>query len=412
MKRFPDGFLWGAATAGHQVEGGNINADLWPLEWAEDSIFDEPSGDACDHYHRYPEDVSLLADLGFTAYRFSLEWSRIEPEPGYFSRAALDHYRRMLDLCLSLGLTPVVTFNHFTLPRWMAGEGGWGSERSPERFARYSSKVTEHLGDLLSWVCTLNEPNVIEMLIGTGVLPMGFGDRGSLVQARMVHASPAVGGFDPSRFQMGLISGNLERMASAHEHATQAIKSAAPNVKVGWTLALIDLQPVAGGERRFEEARRRGQTDWLSVSAGDDFVGVQTSSRELIGPDGNVPPAEGTPTMQTGWEIYPEALGHTVRLAAEHGGVPVLVTENGMATHDDEARIAYTRAALKGLAGAIDDNVEVLGYFHWSLLDNFEWTSGYSKTFGLVAVDRETLDRTVKPSARWLGQVARSNGLE
>ena len=116
--------------------------------------------------------------------------------------------------------------------------------------------------------------------------------------------------------------------------------------------------------------------------------------------------------MQTGWEVYPEALGHTVRLAAEHAGVPVLVTENGMATDDDEARIAYTRAALEGLAECIDDGVDVRGYLHWTLLDNFEWTAGYSKTFGLIAVDRETFARTVKPSARWLGQVARRNGLD
>ena len=126
---FPDGFLWGAATAGHQVEGGNVNADIWPLEWAPDSIFNEPSGDACDHYHLYREDITVLRELGLNAYRFSLEWSRIEPEPGYFSRAALDHYRRVVGTCHELGITPVVTYNHFTLPRWMAGDGGWLDDR-------------------------------------------------------------------------------------------------------------------------------------------------------------------------------------------------------------------------------------------------------------------------------------------
>ena len=130
MTSFPHGFLWGAATAGHQVEGGNVNADLWPMEWAENSTFNEPSGDACDHYHRYPEDIALLAELGLNAYRFSLEWSRIEPEPGFYSRAALDHYRRMIESCLNLGVTPVVTYNHFTVPRWMAGGGGW-ARRTP-----------------------------------------------------------------------------------------------------------------------------------------------------------------------------------------------------------------------------------------------------------------------------------------
>ena len=127
--RFPEGFLWGAATAGHQVEGGNVNADLWPLEWDEPSLFTEPSGDACDHYHRYPEDIATLADLGLNAYRFSLEWARIEPEPGYFSRAALDHYRRMVACCLEHDVTPVVTYCHFTTPRWFAGSGGWARRR-------------------------------------------------------------------------------------------------------------------------------------------------------------------------------------------------------------------------------------------------------------------------------------------
>jgi beta-glucosidase len=409
MAGFPQGFLWGAATAGHQVEGGNVNADLWPMEWAEHSTFNEPSGDACDHYHRYPEDMSLLAELGLTAYRFSLEWSRIEPEPGSYSRAALDHYKRMMERCLNLGVTPVVTYNHFTVPRWMAGRGGWSAADAPVRFADYASRVTAHLGDLLSWVCTLNEPNLMAMMRSTGVLAMGAGDRGPAPDP--VEAAAGVGGFDPARYRMGIVAADIEQMATAHRLAVQAIKATTGTVKAGWTLALVDLQPAEGGEARWLEARRLGQTDWLSVSADDDFVGVQTYSRTRIGPDGRLPLPEGTPTMQTGWEVYPEALGHTVRLAAEHAGVPILVTENGMATDDDEARIAYTRAALEGLAECMEDGIDVRGYIHWTLLDNFEWNAGYSKTFGLIAVDRGTFVRSVKPSAHWLGQVAQRNGI-
>ena len=409
-RTFPDGFLWGAATAGHQVEGGNVNADIWPLEWVPGSVFNEPSGDACDHYHRYREDVSSLRDLGLNAYRFSLEWSRIEPEPGYFSRAALDHYRRVAGTCLELGVTPVVTYNHFTLPRWMAGDGGWFDDRAPARFARFAAGATEHLGDLLSWVCTLNEPNVLAMLQTSGVLPMGAGDRGP-EPAPATPAAAGLGGFDPSRYRMGLMGADVGRMAAAHRLAVEEIKSGPGEQRVGWTLALVDFQAAEGGEERFADARRIGQTDWLAVSSEDDFVGVQTYSRNRIGPNGQVPPAEGVPVMQTGWEVYPAALGHTVRLAAEHARVPVLVTENGMATDDDEARLAYTRAALEGLAACLDDGIDVRGYLHWTLLDNFEWTSGFSKTFGLIAVDRDTFARTVKPSARWLGQVARQNAL-
>jgi beta-glucosidase len=411
MTSFPTGFLWGAATAGHQVEGGNVNADLWPLEWAEHSLFVEPSGDACDHYHRYPEDIALLAGLGLNAYRFSLEWSRIEPEPGYFSVAALDHYKRMLDTCLELGVTPVLTYNHFSLPRWMAGRGGWAGDEAAERFAEFATRATRHFGDLLTWVCTLNEPNVMAMLISTGVIPMGVSERG--VQAASADTAAAgIGGYDPARYRMGLLGGDVATMARVHRLAAQAIKAEAGQVKVGWTLALVDMQEGPGGTERWQEVRRISQTDWLAVSADDDFVGVQTYSRNVIGPDGAIDPPEGTPTMQTGWEVYPEALGHTVRLAAEEAGVPVIVTENGMATDDDPARIAYTRGALEALAGCIDDGIDVRGYLHWTWLDNFEWTAGFAKTFGLVAVDRTTFARTVKPSARWLGEVASRNALD
>ncbi|MET0728511.1 MAG: family 1 glycosylhydrolase [Acidimicrobiales bacterium] len=406
--RFPEGFLWGAATAGHQVEGGNVNADLWPLEWDEPSLFTEPSGDACDHYHRYPEDIATLADLGLNAYRFSLEWARIEPEPGYFSRAALDHYRRMVACCLEHGVTPVVTCCHFTTPRWFAGSGGWAGDDAVDRFARFAAWVTEHLGDLLEWVATLNEPNVITMMELTGVIPMGVSDQAP-VTTTSAAAVGGVGGYDPSRYRMGLMGVGVDQMAALHRAAVEAIKSGPGNARVGWTLALVDLQAAEGGADRLAAARQGAQLDFLEVSRADEWVGVQTYSRNVLGPDGVVPVAEGTPTMQTGWELYPAALSHTVRLAAEHAGVPVLVTENGMATDDDSARSAYTSAALEGLAGCIHDGVDVRGYLHWTLLDNFEWMAGYAKTFGLIAVDRETLERTIKPTARWLGEVARAN---
>src|SRR5580692_7737415 len=292
MPPFPHDFLWGAATAGHQVEGGNVNADMWPMEWATDSTFNEPSGDACDHYHRYPEDIAMLAELGLNACRFSLEWSRIEPEPGFYSGAALDHYARMIERCLDQGVTPVVTYNHFTIPRWMAGRGGWRAEDAPGRFADYAARSTQHFGDLLSWVCTLNEPNLMAMMRSTGVLAMGTGDRSPATEP--VEAEPAgVGGYDPARYRMGIVAADLERMAHAHRLAVQAIKSTNGTISVGWTLALVDLQSAEGGEERWLEARRLGQTDWLKVSADDDFVGVQTYSRTRIGADSQLPVPEG-----------------------------------------------------------------------------------------------------------------------
>ncbi|MDA8046484.1 MAG: family 1 glycosylhydrolase [Actinomycetota bacterium] len=406
---FPAGFLWGASTAGHQVEGGNVNADLWPVEWGAETHFTEPSGDACDHYHRYAEDIALLREVGLNAYRFSIEWSRIEPEPGFFSRAALEHYRRMISTCLESGVTPVVSYSHFTLPRWMAGQGGWASETAADHFARYAARLTRHVGDLVEWVCTLNEPNVMSLLEHTGVIPMGTSDRAAPGAAGSEPSG--VGGHDPARYRPGLSSADLDHMAEAHRRAVTEIKSGPGRQKVGWTLALIDLQSGPGGEERCRRARRHGEEDWLDVSRDDDFVGVQTYSRTVLGPEGQIPPGEDAPTMQTGWEVYPPALGHTVALAAERAQVPVLVTENGMATDDDRARIVYTHGALEGLAACIEAGIDVRGYLHWSLLDNFEWTAGYAKTFGLISFDPETFARTVKPSARWLGQVARGNAL-
>jgi len=168
---FPDGFLWGTATSAHQVEGGNVYNDSWLAEHLPGSHYAEPSGDACDHYHRYESDIALIAGLGLGAYRFSLEWSRIEPEDGEFSRAALDHYRRMLDACHEHGLTPFLTFHHFTSPRWIAAAGGWEERRTAERFARFCERAMRHLGDLVPYACTLNEPNLGGLLHGVLGIP-------------------------------------------------------------------------------------------------------------------------------------------------------------------------------------------------------------------------------------------------
>ena len=161
--QFPKDFLWGTATAAHQVEGNNVNCDLWSLEHMPGSIFKEPSGDAIDHFHRYPEDIALLAELGFNSYRFSIEWARVEPEDGFFSVAAFDHYRRMLETCHENNLTPIVTYHHFTTPRWVISQGGWENPETAEKFSRYCARATQNLGDLIGAVCTINEINIPTM---------------------------------------------------------------------------------------------------------------------------------------------------------------------------------------------------------------------------------------------------------
>lgn len=394
--RFPQGFLIGAATAAHQIEGNNFNADLWDAEWTRQSIFAEPSGDACDSYHRFPEDIGLLANAGLNAYRFGIEWARVEPEDGWFSKAELDHYRRMLSTCHEHGVTPIVTYQHFTSPKWFARRGGWDAPDAPDRFARFVERATAHLGDLIGWVCTINEANLIAELGDVTSVPY-LGTSGGNTDANRDDRAAPLGGF-PHR--------DVDVMARAHRRAVDAVKSGPGETKVGWTLALLDLQPVDGGEERCAQIRQMTQLDFLDVSRGDDFVGVQTYTRMLIGPERNGRPPKGTPRMQTGWEIYPDALESTVRLAAAHTGQPVLVTEHGIATADDAQRIDFTAAALEGLQRAISDGVDVRGYLHWSLLDNFEWMAGYGMTFGLIEVDRDTFERHPRPSLDWLGGVA------
>jgi beta-glucosidase len=387
--RFPDGFLWGTATAAHQVEGGNWNNDWWAWEHTPGSPCREPSGDACDSWHRWPEDVGLVADLGFNAYRFSLEWSRIEPEEGEWSRVALEHYRAMCLACRERGLEPIVTFHHFTTPRWLAAKGGWTAPAAADAFARFCERAAGHLRDAMGRACTVNEPNIVATFGHLhGVFPPG--NRDTALRARA-----------------------NEVFVAAHRRGVAAIRAAAPGVPVGLTLAMSDYQAVDGGEAVRDRERRDMEDVFLAATAGDDFVGVQTYTRLRVGPDGLRGPEPGVPLTQMGYEFWPEALEATIRRAwAVTGGrVPVLVTENGIGTADDAARIRFTERALRGVLACLADGIDVRGYVHWSLLDNFEWAFGYGPTFGLVAVDRETQRRTPKPSARWLGAVARANAL-
>ncbi len=387
-RRFPDGFVWGTATSAHQVEGGNWNNDWWAWEHMSDSPCQEPSGDACDHWHRYPEDIRLCAELGFGAFRFSLEWSRIEPEEGEFSTVALEHYRRMCGLCREHGLEPIVTFHHFTTPRWVVARGGWVEPSTADLFARFSERAAAHLGDLIGRACTVCEPNV--------VASMGY----------------LYGIFPPGKRDADLRQRANEVLIAAHRKAAAAIHAGPGSAPVGMTLAMFDCQAVPGGEAERDRYRRDMEDVFLEAARGDDFLGLQCYSRMRIGPNGVLDPERDVPITQMGYEFWPQALEATLRYAWRlTGGVPLLVTENGIATDVDDERIEYVEQALSGVLACLADGIDVRGYVYWSLLDNFEWILGYRPTFGLVAVDRATQVRTVKPSARWLGEIARANAM-
>jgi beta-glucosidase len=404
---YPRGFLWGVATAAHQVEGNNVGSDEWVLEHLKPSMFAEPSGDACDHYHRYLDDVRLVAALGFNTYRFSVEWARIEPEQNFFSTAELDHYRRVTAACRDNGLTPMVTFWHFTSPRWFAALGGWESEGAGDLFVRYCERTARHLGDLIGAAATFNEPNIPLMLRWMFAAMPQNPMQG--VQAMMQAAARRVGSDRFSYFIMADPEKARDTMLPAHHRALAAIKSGPGKYPVGVTLAMQDEQAVGPDSKR-DTKREALYGAWLDAAGKSDFVGVQCYTRARVGRDGDLKPEPGAEVTQMGYEFWPEALEQTVRYAAARAKVPVYVTENGVATEDDARRIEYIERALAGVEKCLADGLDVRGYVHWSLLDNFEWHYGYRPRFGLVAVNRETQERTVKPSARYLGEIARRNG--
>lgn len=404
---FPEGFLWGAASAGHQVEGDNSSSDLWLLEHVAGSIFAEPSGEACDHYRRYASDIELLAGLGLTTFRTSVEWARIEPSEGVFDAAAIAHYRDVLETCHRYGVAPMVTYHHFTSPRWLLADGGWENPRTAERFARFCEVVTRELGDLYEIACTLNEPNLPFLLsaLGIGAKPA---DR---QHVPMWANAAAEMGVDPATiapFQFSATELGYDVKLAAHRMGRDAIKAVRPEIAVGWTLANSDIQGAPGAEDVAAKLRASINGRFLEASRGDDFVGVQTYGRHVFDADGALVHApDGVPVNQMGDEIYPQGLGSTIREAAAIAGIPVYVTENGLATTDDSQRVRFLEESVEVVAGCLADGVDVRGYVVWTLLDNFEWIFGYGPKFGLVAVDRATQERTPKPSAYRIGELAR-----
>ena len=389
-------FLWGAATAAHQIEGNNTNADFWAAEHAGLPHIKEPSGDACDSYHRYRTDIRLLAEAGLKAYRFSVEWARIEPERGLVSRAQLLHYRDMIDACHEYGVEPIVTLHHFTSPRWFAQAGGFTGPEGVELFSRYVAAVAPILHDV-NWVVTINEPNILALF----ALMSGARDAGDSGEAE----SPTV-----AMSQMPTPSLAFAARIGEVHRAAVAILRETTRAKVGWAIAAQAFTPTPGNEAVFERVFHAWEGAYYEASEGDDFVGLQAYTSQPVDANGPVPHPPHPDNSLSGWAYRPDALGLNVRRVWERYGLPVFVTENGISTDDDTRRIAYTRAALQGLHDAVAAGAEVYGYTHWSLLDNYEWGS-FVPTFGLIAVDRAgDFERTPKPSLAWLGRVAASNG--
>ena len=403
MSNFPKNFLWGAATSSHQVEGGNHNdwsewepANAARLAHEAESKFGRLpswpnireeatnpqnyiSGVACDHYHRFREDFDIAKKLGHNAHRFSIEWSRIEPEEGRFDTNEIEHYRGVIAALRERGLEPFVTLWHWTLPLWMRDKGGVESKEFPGYFARYVKYVVKELGEQVTFWMTLNEPtSVIGQSYAREEWPP---QRGSLFAALRV----------------------FKRLARAHRLAYRAIHEISPDANVGFGNILVFFEPARGGnplDRLSVRIAKFWSNHYFFNLVGErtnDYIAIQNYFHSRIAFPWQQK-NENKKISDMGWELYPESLYHLLK---EWGklGKPIYITENGLADAADTQRIWFIGQTLRHMSRAREEGVDVRGYFHWSLMDNFEWDKGFWPRFGLIEVDRKTLERKIRPSA-------------
>ncbi len=403
-------FLWGAGTSAHQIEGGNDRNDWWEWEQLPGKIRNgDRSGAACLGWERYEEDLDLLRSFGLDAYRFSLEWSRIEPEPGRYDEKALDHYRRVLLACRARGITPMVTLHHFTNPRWFAALGGWEPNGNLAHFERFARLAGERYGDLVDLWITINEPEVLALHgYDDKSWPPNVKDRSralvviaNLLEAHAL-ASAALRETDRTdadgdgRAALVGVAKHWALLEPLHrwnplECLSAAIQHGVFNVAIARALrgAPIDLH-IPGAHRVLR------RVDALRGSS--DFLGVNYYTRWMVALFGKEPrlARSGAEVSDLGWEFYPEGLERALVGCASFG-LPLYVTENGIADGADRLRPAFIRQSLAALDRARARGVDVRGYFHWSLLDNFEWNDGYHGKFGLCSVDFAKADRPRMP---------------
>jgi beta-glucosidase len=403
---FPKGFLWGTASAAHQVEGDNRNCDWWEFEQQPGRIANgDSSAVANDHYHRYREDFALLRELNQKAHRLSIEWSRIEPSPGEFDAQQIRHYRDVLGELREQGIQPMVTLHHFSSPIWFASKGGWSAKDSAHAFLPFVHRVVDQLGDLVGLWCTINEPNLYAANAWiTGEFPPGRnGDLAAMYQ----------------------VTSNMHK---AHELAYHAIKRRWPDSLVGLSHHKLLFLP-ASKKRRDRWAAKASQVAldrWpvapgmlrRVVEATSDYIGIAHYWGQMCAFDARRPRDQfirrfnvpGRPVTDMGLSTDPAWMRLVLNELGKLGK-PVYITENGLATDDDEWRGRFITETLSNVLLAIGDGVDVRGYFHWTNTDNFEWARGYATHFGLIGVDRKSLERTIKASGRTYGRIAASNSL-
>ncbi len=426
--RFPKEFRWGCATSSHQVEGNNTNNDWWAWEQSEGHIRNgQKSGLACDWWNNAERDFDLAAQLNNNAHRLSVEWSRIEPSEGKWDEAAIERYRQMLQGLRQRNIEPMVTLHHFTTPQWLAERGGWEDPAILPIFERFAEKVAGALGDLCELWCTVNEP-LIYVVLGWM--------SGTSEEADHHQVS-----FPPGKHEPDLALAVAENLLRGHALAYQAIHRIQPAARVGLVHQMIDIQAanpnspldrfVVGQRDRLinqsaleavfhgKLARFVGSKQAKHIKGTMDFIGLNYYTRHILAFDRHTPDALFSKqvfppdvAMSDGkyGEIYPDGLGRLLKRVSRYG-VPIYITENGLPDADDDQRPAFLIAHLRQIWWAIQCNIPVLGYYHWSLVDNFEWAEGWNLRFGLIDVNPETQERKIRPSGQLYGEIAGANAI-
>jgi beta-glucosidase len=421
--RFPDGFLWGAATSSHQVEGDQNN-DWTAWEQRPGRIHDgTTSGRALEWWSgRAEEDLARARALGMNAIRMSLEWSRLEPMPDRFEASAFDRYQEILARAAELGLTVVLGLNHFTLPRWLAERGGWLAREAVDRFARYADRCARRLGDHVPYWATLNEPSVLgflgyagrEWAPGSGDLRAGL----RAIRAQLHAHAAAYHAIHDVRAEarVGLVINMPQLIAARPLWLPDVLVATAQD----WAFNGVVVHGLAHGRLRFPLALREERAPLLARSL--DFLGLNYYGRYRVAFDatragelfGRRLSDRTIHTEHNDWgEVAPDGLtSQLVRLSRALPRVPLMVTENGIYDASDARRGPYLREHVRAIAAAIERGADVRGYFVWTLVDNFEWAEGWSTPFGLFALDRASQRRTARPSAEVFARICRANGID
>jgi beta-glucosidase len=435
--KFPVDFLWGAATASYQIEGA------WNEDGKGESIWDRfchtpgkirdgNTGDvACDHYHRYRDDIALMRQLGLKAYRFSISWPRVIPNgSGAVNSAGLDFYDRLVDELLAANIQPFATLYHWDLPHALQERGGWGNRDTCGHLADYAALMARRLGDRVRHWATVNEPQVIAFLgHRSGEHAPGLEDDGLALQVAhhilVAHgmAVHAIRGVNP-QLKVGIVIDAWSVDALTDSEQDRALAETIWQNSAGWFLGPLfhGRYPARALQMYGDRAPDIRAGDMASISQRLDFLGLNTYSRIAVQEGQVVKPVPGSEYTEMDWEIHAPALRRLLgRVTRDYVPPPVYITENGAAFPDevspdgcihDPRRIAYLRDHFAQARLAMDDGVDLRGYFVWSLLDNFEWSNGYSKRFGLIHVDYATLQRSIKDSGKWYAQVIAQSGVE